>query len=298
MTRVDVHPEDLLDAAHRGELDDAQRARLAQHTAHCAACAAEVALIDDFDVLDQLGDEALVDRLVEGAIGQAPPVEARPTRKKAAGAGRTILYAVAASLLLGAFGGAAAAMFAMWPARVAEEEPAPEPTVTLPEEEPPPARRARRRVVEAPVEEEIVEEEIVEEAPEPEPEARPARIPSAEELLAAANRARRDHRYPQAVRLYRRLQTAHPRSREAALSHVTLGRLLLDGTHDPRGALREFERYLAQGRHRVLDEEARVGRALALMRLGRREEERRAWRELLTHHPDTLHAERANSRAQ
>ncbi|MEC7519316.1 MAG: hypothetical protein VYE22_05585 [Myxococcota bacterium] len=298
MTRVDVHPEDLLDAAHRGELDDAQRARLAQHTAHCAACAAEVALIDDFDVLDQPGDEALIDRLVEGAIGQAPPVEARPTRKTAAGAGRTILYAVAASLLLGAFGGAAAAMFAMWPARVAEEEPAPEPTVTLPEEEPPPARRARRRVVEAPVEEEIVEEEIVEEAPEPEPEARPARIPSAEELLAAANRARRDHRYPQAVRLYRRLQTAHPRSREAALSHVTLGRLLLDGTHDPRGALREFERYLAQGRHRVLDEEARVGRALALMRLGRREEERRAWRELLAHHPDTLHAERANSRAQ
>ena len=298
MTRVDVHPEDLLDAAHRGELDDAQRARLAQHTAHCAACAAEVAMIDDFDVLDQPGDEALIDRLVEGAIGQAPPVETRPARKKAAGAGRTILYAVAASLLLGAFGGAAAAMFAMWPARVAEEEPAPEPTVTLPEEEPPPARRARRRVVEAPVEEEIVEEEIVEEAPEPEPEASPARIPSAEELLAAANRARRDHRYPQAVRLYRRLQTAHPRSREAALSHVTLGRLLLDGTHDPRGALREFERYLAQGRHRVLDEEARVGRALALMRLGRREEERRAWRELLTHHPDTLHAERASSRAQ
>lgn len=312
MTRVDVHPEDLLDAAHRGALDDAGRARLAQHLSHCAACAAEVAMIDDFDVLDLPGDDALVDRLVAGALGEAPvlPVlqapEAAP-RKKAVGAGRTILYAVAASLLLGAFGGAAAAMFAMWPALM-EDEPEPEPAPAAVEEaEPPPARRGRRarapleEAVEEPVEELIeepafeapVEEPAVEAEPEP---ARPARAPSAEELLAAANRARREHRYPVAVRLYRRLQSAHPRSREAALSHVTLGRLLLDGTHDPRGALREFDRYLAQGRHRVLDEEARVGRALALMRLGRRTEEQRAWRELLAHHPDTLHAERARSR--
>lgn len=306
MTRVDVHPEDLLDAAHRGALDDAGRARLAQHLSHCAACAAEVAMIDDFDVLDLPGDDALVDRLVAGALGEAPvlPVLQAPAaapRKKAVGAGRTILYAVAASLLLGAFGGAAAAMFAMWPALM-EDEPEPEPAPAAVEEaEPPPARRGRRaRVepveepIEEPVEEPALEAPVVVEA-EPEP-ARPARAPSAEELLAAANRARREHRYPVAVRLYRRLQSAHPRSREAALSHVTLGRLLLDGTHDPRGALREFDRYLAQGRHRVLDEEARVGRALALMRLGRRTEEQRAWRELLAHHPDTLHAERARSR--
>ena len=267
-------------------------------------------MIDDFDVLDLPGDDSLVDRLVAGALGEAPvlPVlqapEAAP-RKKAVGAGRTILYAVAASLLLGAFGGAAAAMFALWPA-LTQDEPEPEPAPTAVEEaEPPPARRGRRaraeaieEAVEEPVEEPAleapVEEPAVQEA-EPEP-ARPARAPSAEELLAAANRARREHRYPVAVRLYRRLQSAHPRSREAALSHVTLGRLLLDGTHDPRGALREFDRYLAQGRHRVLDEEARVGRALALMRLGRRTEEQRAWRELLAHHPDTLHAERARSR--
>ena len=263
-------------------------------------------MIDDFDVLDLPGDDALVDRLVAGALGEAPvlPVLQAPAaapRKKAVGAGRTILYAVAASLLLGAFGGAAAAMFAMWPALM-EDEPEPEPAPAAVEEaEPPPARRGRRaRVepveepIEEPVEEPALEAPVVVEA-EPEP-ARPARAPSAEELLAAANRARREHRYPVAVRLYRRLQSAHPRSREAALSHVTLGRLLLDGTHDPRGALREFDRYLAQGRHRVLDEEARVGRALALMRLGRRTEEQRAWRELLAHHPDTLHAERARSR--
>lgn len=309
MTRVDVHPEDLLDAAHRGALDDAGRARLAQHLSHCAACAAEVAMIDDFDVLDLPGDDALVDRLVASALGEAPvlPVLQAPAaapRKKAVGAGRTILYAVAASLLLGAFSGAAAAMFALWPA-LTQDEPEPEHAPAAVEEtEPPPARRGRRaraeaieEAVEEPVEEPALEAPVEEPAVEAEPEpARPARAPSAEELLAAANRARREHRYPVAVRLYRRLQSAHPRSREAALSRVTLGRLLLDGTHDPRGALREFDRYLAQGRHRVLDEEARVGRALALMRLGRRTEEQRAWRELLAHHPDTLHAERARSR--
>ena len=68
-------------------------------------------MIDDFDVLDLPGDDALVDRLVAGALGEAPvlPVLQAPAaapRKKAVGAGRTILYAVAASLLLGAFGGA------------------------------------------------------------------------------------------------------------------------------------------------------------------------------------------------
>ncbi|HJL15801.1 MAG TPA: hypothetical protein RMH99_09100, partial [Sandaracinaceae bacterium LLY-WYZ-13_1] len=152
---------------------------------------------------------------------------------------------------------------------------------------------------EAAVVDEARAETPVAEAPEPDPppaEAEPPAPPAAGALLARANQARRERRYPVAIRTYRYLQRLHPRSREAALSHVILGRLLLDGTGDAAGALREFDRYLGQRRHRVLDEEARVGKALALQRLGRREAERRAWRALLEHHPDTLHAERARRR--
>jgi anti-sigma factor RsiW len=326
MSRVDVHPEDLLDAAHRGQLDASGRERLAQHLAYCVACAAEMAAIDDFaeELAPLEGDDALLDRLVAGAMGETPTSIAESSAPAArAASGRTsrrLIWAVAASLLLGLFGGAAAAMFAMRPQR---GDDVAAPTPTTPEaaaEEETPSRRGRHvapaeRPMEDPVEEPSVEEPSVEQAAGAEPPAveeatieetaspvatpdpRPApRAMSAEELLALANSARRDHQYPRAIRTYRRLQAEHPRSREAAVSHVTLGRLLLDGMRQPAGALREFDRYLAQRRHRVLGEEARVGRALALQRLGRRDAERRAWNDLLQHHPDTLHAERARSR--
>lgn len=307
MNRVDVHPEDLLDAAHRGQLDAAGQERLAQHLAHCAACAAEVALIDDFEGELSVGpeDDALLDRLVAGAVGEAPPVRRSvPPRSSTS---RRLLFVVAASLAIGAFGGAALAMVAVWPRLVDDEAPAAEPVV-LPAEraEPAPVTRRPARPVEEPVDDalEPPSEDVAELAPEvidapaPVREDSPARPapPTAEELLAQANQARRDREYGPAVRLYRRLQRLYPRSREAALSHVTLGRLLLDGMGDAPGALSEFDRYLGQRRHRVLDEEARVGRALALMRLGRRADERAAWRALLEHHPDTLHAERARTR--
>jgi TolA-binding protein len=372
--RVDVHPEDLLDAAHARRLDDSGRRRLRQHLEHCASCAAEVALIDDLadDVGPRPGDEALLDRLVANAVGDAPPVApSAPKPATSAGAPRRLLWAVASvALAIGAFGGAAAAMFAMHPQRDAEPEVA-----ESPEPEDGTERRGRRpsarradapEVVEAP--EVVVSATELDElatsdavagsataadaepsgASEAEEPARgteepagagtagidapagsggaaargteepagagtagidapagaggraaaeePPAPPSAGALLAAANQARREHRYRAAVRTYRRLQALHPRSREATLSHVSLGRLLLDGLGDARGALAQFDRYLSRRRHRVLDEEARVGRALALMRLGRRDAERRAWRELLEHHPDTLHAHRARAR--
>ena len=310
MSRVDVHPEDLLDAAHAGSLDALDRERLAHHVAVCAACATELAAIDDFaaELAPLADDDALLDRLVADAMGEtAPPVRSiePSTSKKTV---RRLAWAVAASLVLGLFGGAAAAMFAMRPRRGTEMLPD-ETAVPSTPVAPAQARGARRARVEPeippPLEPEPAVEPPVEPAVEPAVESpvEPAtarapapRPPSAEELLAAANQARREHDYGQAQRLYRRLQTVHPRSREAALSRVTLGRLLLDGMGDPQGALREFDRYLAQSGHRVLDEEARVGRALAFQRLGRRAEEQAAWRDLLAHHPDTLHAERARAR--
>lgn len=118
----------------------------------------------------------------------------------------------------------------------------------------------------------------------------------AAELFRRANAERRAQRTPNAVELYRSLLALHPNSLEAHAARVSLGRLLLDRARDPQGALTQFEAYLSGGGDQNLAEEARVGRALAFMRLGRREEERRAWHDLMEHHPDTLQSAFAHQR--
>lgn len=116
------------------------------------------------------------------------------------------------------------------------------------------------------------------------------------ELFARANAARRANDSARAIELYRELQTRYPGSREASTSRVALGRLLLDRQDDPVRARSLFNEYLARDPSGPLAEEARVGRALACMRLGDRDAERAAWSELLERHPDSVHAERARRR--
>lgn len=296
MTRVDMHPEELIDGARRGELSAADRARLDLHVEHCASCRFELDVASDFarERAPQASDSARLSKIVGGALagvglpdaGRASTVEAgRPARTMR----RKLVAVGGTALALGLLGGAAAAFFLASP----REEPEPTPDAIEVTEPSPPAPPARAEAREA------VEEEVVEGAPVVEEEAQPARPAiareplTAEELFARGNAARREGRYDQAERMYRTLQRAHPSSREASVSRVTLGRLLLDGRGSPAAALEQFDRYLASHPAGVLAEEARVGRALALGRLGRREEERGAWRDLLAHHPDTLHAERA-----
>jgi TolA-binding protein len=203
-----------------------------------------------------------------------------------------VAWLTGGALLVGAFGGAAAAWWAMAPPEpTAVDAPASPAT-----EEPGVEADLRERRATDP--DPTVAEEDVEDAPAPIPEAEPPIVtrPSAAELLARANEARRDGEARGAVRRYRELQSMYPRSPEAQLSHVALGRLFLDRLDDPGAALSQFDRYLtAPG---TLAEEARVGRALALMRLGRPAEERRAWQDLLDHHPSSPHADRARARIE
>jgi len=128
--------------------------------------------------------------------------------------------------------------------------------------------------------------------------APPPRVaqPSAAELFARANAARRAGRDAQAVADYHALQRAFPSSPEAVSSHMSLGRLLLDDRSDPAGALAEFDRYLARGAGSALREEALIGRALALGQLGRAEDERRAWKALLSEYPHSMYADQARDR--
>jgi TolA-binding protein len=119
---------------------------------------------------------------------------------------------------------------------------------------------------------------------------------SAAELFARANDARRRGDTAAAARQYVALQARFPRSPEASVSHVTLGRLDLDRLGDPGGALVQFDEYLAGARNDDLSEEALVGRAIALQRLGRADEERNAWRQLLDAFPRSLSGDRARAR--
>ena len=117
---------------------------------------------------------------------------------------------------------------------------------------------------------------------------------SAAKLFGEANQARRSGDVGRASGLYHLLQDRHPGSPEAELSRVTLALLLLDNG-DARGALSGFERYLA-GSSRGLEAEALVGRARALARLGRKDLEASAWREVRQKYPRTIYGRQATER--
>lgn len=124
-------------------------------------------------------------------------------------------------------------------------------------------------------------------------------VASAADLFRDANAARRAGDVTSAIALYRKLIDHHRGTPESHAARVSLGRLLLDRRNDPAGALVELDAYLASpAADRSLAEEARLGRALVFQRQGRSEEERRAWKELLDRHPDSLHAARARERLQ
>jgi hypothetical protein len=121
-----------------------------------------------------------------------------------------------------------------------------------------------------------------------------ATLPTAASLFASANAARRRGEGAKATQLYRELQQSYPASDEARTSRATLARLLLD-RGEPGAALTGFDQYLSRG-GAVLEEEALVGRALALQNLGRRDEEIGAWNEVLRSYPRSVYADHARAR--
>ncbi len=115
---------------------------------------------------------------------------------------------------------------------------------------------------------------------------------SSAQLFSAANSLRREGQLPRASALYRLLQHQFPRSDEARLSYVMLARLEL-----ARGAagqaLAEFNNYLSQVPGGTLEQEALQGKAEALSRMGRTQEQRAVLNELRTRYPNSLYAVRA-----
>jgi hypothetical protein len=327
MSRVDLHPEELLDALRReGTLAPDDRARLEQHLDACDPCTFEQVVLRDFTreldrqepadapaaagaLLGALSDPRLAAQLAPGggARGWSAP------RKRA----RWLL--VAAILLAATTGAAAAAWYALVvigrraepaapPACPAGESglagsvvySAPDATGAPPVE---PRGGPGTRGVEPPPPAEVV----------PEPSARPEGVPArpvapaaadagpepadaAGLLFSRANAARRARDYGTAATLYDELGRRFGGTREELLARVTYGTLLLDVLGQPQRALGLFDSYLAAARGGTMAEEALVGRAVALGRLGRPVEERAAWHALLAEFPDSAHAERARRR--
>ncbi|MBI5489849.1 MAG: zf-HC2 domain-containing protein [Deltaproteobacteria bacterium] len=332
MNRVDLHPEELLDAWRRGAvLAPADRSRLQEHLDACDPCAFERAVVEDFarelDREDPADDAAAAaaaaGALADRRVGPGP----EPARRiRWAGSRRRFrLLLVAAVLLAAAVGAAAAAWYALvviarrdsgaaTPAACppgssglagstvfsspaagtrgpggAAPDPAPagpsspsaaEPVPAVEPVRPPPSRPPARPAV------------------EPAPNAGTNPDGDAASLFSRANAARRSRDYGVAAAAYGELGRLFPGSLEELLSRVTYGTLLLEVLGQPQRALGLFDSYLAAARGGTMAEEALVGRALALGRLGRTDEERAAWHALLAEFPESTHADRARRRIE
>jgi len=316
MSVVDLHPEDLLDKEAKGTLEGPERARLDAHVVQCSACrlerqlradfAAELAAdlpLERFAGLGNLGQLA-IDALPAALPQASPRATARAPRRR-----RTkFVWLLAAAALL--VGGAATAMNGLgegpWSRFVTRPAPPAPPAAGTTEAPRPKIHRAP--VVALPV----VPPEAADssEAPAPAPVVRAVRpvvgagaavAASAHtigpaELFESAGEARRRGDYGRVLDTDRELEARYPASREAQVLRAIVGRVLLD-RGDPTGALARFDAYLGAGGG-DLAEDAMVGRANALDRLGRSDEATRAWTALVGAFPDTPYAAHVKARLE
>jgi TolA-binding protein len=300
---VDLHPEELIEKAALGTLDDGERGRLDAHLAHCAACRFEQQLRADFasELEDEIPFEKMVGLGVLGLeeIAVVPPPRASsvllrgPRRRRT----KAVWLLAAAALLVG--GAAAAAMGLAPPRWIRAESPA-----LVPVSPATTAARAKANHLVAPaVEASEIPEPSVTPAPPSAPVVehplRPVAVasPSAvgpAELFDAESDARRRGDYGRAIDVDRDLEGRYPTSREAQVSRAIVGRLLLERGH-PSDALARFDAYLAAGAG-PLGEEAMIGRATSLDRLGRPTEATAAWSALLAAYPATPYASHVRAR--
>jgi TolA-binding protein len=294
MTLDLLHPEDLLDREQQGGLSPDERERLHAHLLECEACRLERALRQSV-ALPLTEDD---DQLLARAADQAADRFLRPSKGRFS-VSMTRWGALAAGFA--AVGIAFAAGAAVWPAvakRFETPTPVPPAAVATPlSDRGPRAPAAPRPAAESTTDPEgPVTTAPAHEAPVPAAAERQSDSPG--DLFARANHARRQGETAAAAELYRDLQTRFPRSNEALVSRVTLGRLMLDRLSQPSRALGQFESYLTAVPRGGLREEAIIGRALALGQMGRVAEEQRAWRMLVEEFPDSMYSERARSRLE
>jgi TolA-binding protein len=290
MTVFDLHPEELLERAARGVASSAELTRLELHLAECEVCRVEQALAARaaLDAAPLRDEKLILARLRRDVTARLAAPGARRPRRQGAIVATVLLAASLASV-------AAAATVvivrrAAAPQELQETASRPSPAPAKPRLVPSVAAPGP-----APVPE-LASPKGASESPSELPKPALTEASSAPELFSRANQARREGKVKEAARLYRALQERFAGSSEELVSRVTLGRLLLDRLGDSRGALVQFNSYLASPGGGTLREEAMVGRALALGRIGRTTEERAAWKALLDTWPKSTQAKRAAAR--
>jgi len=236
------------------------------------------------DAAPQDGDGDLLGKLVDRVV-QTPPAPPAPTRP---------MKMALRALAVGGTGLLIAAGTAWLATSSPKKTSEPAPIVTpAPSEKPTPAPQAS---AESPVMEAVPVESLPRAAaPPPAPSAAPQHLTAAD-LFSTANAARNHGRNAEAVAGYQALQRDFPDSVEAKASHVMLGRVLLERSSDPQGALAQFDAYLAAPG--TLREEALIGRARSLDRLGRIDDSRKAWKTVVDAYPSSIYADEARARLQ
>lgn len=310
MSSVDLHPEELLDKLERGALTAPERERLAVHLECCEVCRFELSVRHDFEQEARASGASV--RQSTAPLPKIAASDASTSRISRSKAGRrlvrrwTTAWGVAAAfLVLAAVSLASYATRGAWPwvrppeSNDAGQSPASGRRVAMGNTERAPGADGRALEPEAaataaaaaphdglspnPAASAHNANSLPSSAPKP---------PGAPELFSAANQARREGDTVGALELYRKLERRFPVSEEAVLSHVIVGRMLLNA--DPASALSGFDAYLATGAP-ALAAEARVGRARALALLGRSAEARAAWHEVLARYPQSVYAEEARA---
>jgi TolA-binding protein len=297
---------DLVVRARRAELGTGERGALTQALATSATTrvAYEVGLALDVVSRVRPGDEALLARALAGAFSTRRPIRRRRMPRIAAALAATLALASAA---------AATRQVLVWRSEARRTEPARvtvvEPTAanrTAPRgrsfpvarpEEASTARATAAKAANPPTSEPSSAVPVAllapattnrDGTPAPAPEATPA------SLFREAGAARRAGDLARARALYVELEGRFPGSNEARVSRVSLGKLFLSAGN-AREADAAFGAYLRSSAA-DLREEALVGRADALMALGRSAEERSARQELLRSYPASVYANRARER--
>jgi hypothetical protein len=290
--------EDLSVRARLGSLSEAERPVLerALATSQTLTVAHRVGMDFDRIGLVRSGDDELVARLADLTLKRSQP------RGHFALARRRLLLGLAAALTMA---GSAAA----WHGTVLLRSAPATPSVAAPASKPASTARVTRVRTPAGVKSQVVV------APLPEPVAAalpvasanvgitadsahgaravPHSAPDAAALFGEAAAARRSSDFGRARQLYLRLESDFPGSAEAQLARVSLGKvLLMMGRADE--AERQFSLYTSSGG--TLSEEALVGQAQSLARLGRASDEQEVWQRLLQDFPRSLYAGEANQR--
>jgi outer membrane biosynthesis protein TonB len=257
---------------------------------HDAALAALLRLDDQPGPARRIG-AAQSDALVNGVLDAwAEAVPAAPAKRRRP----PLLLAAAAAALL-AVTGTVAALVAL------RESPAPPSPPSAPSPPPAPSPEPEPSSTIDPVEDSAPTPAPTPDAadePRPAPRERRPSAPStpASDLLAEANRLRRDGRFREAERTYVAASRASPSSLTSHAADVAAGSIRLEQLRDPRGAITLFRRALDAQPHGPLAVEAREGIARAHRRQGQAQAEAQALRAIVAQHPDTLAAERARTR--